>query len=181
MSISIEIPELAKLAQSMAGHESTFNAEIKRAENDGLTLLRDEVRRRATSIASDGRLVNSVRFETISGGLSGIVGSVANTALSIEQGRKAGSTPNVGLLEGWVSRKGLAGTPRSVKTHRVTGRSGAVRSAERDLAWKIALAIRARGTKPLPFIGPAASAKATQITAIFSDAVNRALRKVANA
>lgn len=181
IEMQIDTGQLEKIRKSFGEHANIFDAELKRAETAGLTVLRDEARSRASAIASDGRLPNSITFETVSGGLAGIVGSVAKTGPSIETGRRPGEQPSVELLANWAGRRGLAAGERySVKTHRRLKATKAVRAAELDLAWKIAMTIKERGTKPLPFIIPAAQARAQQIESIFSDAVNRALRKLAS-
>ena len=59
-------------------------------------------------------------------------------------------------------------------------RSAAIRAAEIDLAWKIAMSQRGQTeTKAKhPFVLAAAAAVREQIRAIFDDAVVRALRKI---
>jgi len=164
----------------MAQSAAILDAELKPAIKQGGTLMRDE----AKHLAVGNKLPNSVQMTVLHGGLEAIVGSAAKTALSIERGRSPGEGVNVGLITGWMNRKGITaqvqGARVSVKTHRVLGAKGKVIGrAQRDLAWKIAMSIREHGTKPLAFIIPAARHKQADVQRIVNVAVGRALHRMA--
>lgn len=191
MSISIEIPDMERIRSTFGDHAKIIDTELRGAETAGLVVLRDAAKANVNAFAADGRLAGSVRYEPVSGGLSGIVGSVAATADSIEHGRDRGEAVNVGLLLGWINRKGIvtaaaaiAGARQSVKagrggTHRVVNRKKlGVNHAQLALAWKLRMAIIDHGTRPHPFIVPAAKSSMTKITELFDKAVAAALAKL---
>ena len=89
----------------------------------------------------------------------------------------------VRTLEGIAAQ--TEGARVSLKTHKVLGvskstKGRAIGRAQRDLAWKIALAIRERGTKALPFIFPAGHRKKDEVARIVNEALQRAVRKIAS-
>lgn len=143
------------------------------AVRDSGALLRSEARARAPGT----KLLNSIRSEPIQGGLGVLVGSVARTAVQIEEGRKPGEGPALKHIEAWVKRKGIVtGTGPGKRK-----RTRTVREQERKTAWLIAQSIRRQGTKPLPFMLPALTGRMADVQRLFVDAMNAALGKVARA
>lgn len=183
MQFDIKVDGLDGLRRRLAQSVNIIDAELKPALKQAGTVMRDE----AKHLAPGNRLPNSVQMRTLNSGLTQIVGSVAKTALSIETGRKPGEVVNVGLITGWMGRKGivapaaaLAGATQSIKRHKVMKHGGKpVARAQRDLAWKIAMAIREHGTKPLPFIIPAAQHKKDDVQKLVNVAIGRALHRMA--
>lgn len=183
MSNSIQIEGLDELRRRLRAAPQVLEAELRSAERAALDLARDEARR----LAPGNKMANSINIERASNGLSGVVGSAAKTAFSIEMGRPVGQMPSAELIAAWMNRSGIvsdgatrAGATVSTKTHRVTGRHKAsVSRAQRSMAWRIALGIKERGTKPQPFIGPVLPTVSGRIDQLFEEAVQRVLRKVA--
>lgn len=183
LKMNISIQGMDGLRHRLGLGGKTLDSELRPAISVAGKAVRDE----AKSLAVGRRLPNSVQMRTLDGGLTTIIGSVAATALSIEKGREPGDVPRVGLIAAWMNRTGIvageaaaAGAVQSVKTHRVMKRGGrAVSRAQLHLAWKIAMAIGQRGTKPLPFIIPAAGHKKDEVGRILNAAVGRALHRIA--
>lgn len=184
-SMNVTIPGLAAMRSRMGRGAATLDAELKPA----LRQSAEEMKQDARTRAKGNILPNSVQFESREGGLTYIIGSVAKTALSIEQGRKAGENVPVGPITSWMNRNGivstnaaLAGVTQSIRTHKVNTagkRRAGIRASQRDLAWKIVMAIHQAGTKALPFIIPVAQANREHVQKRINDAVGRALHKVA--
>lgn len=184
LNLTIELADTNGLMRQFAAHASILTNELKTAERAGLAALRDEAKRETAQFSTV--LPQSVQFEIGGGGLTGIVGSVAKTALSIAQGRKAGNAPSTEAVMRWLRNRG--GTfniqTRRRTSHRSGGRLGKALAASEasqmhDEAVVIQAAIRRTGTKGLPFILPAARASQTSVTRFFSDAINRALTRLA--
>ncbi|MCR4339368.1 MAG: hypothetical protein NUW01_05715 [Gemmatimonadaceae bacterium] len=184
-TLNLQVVGLNELRGRMAASAKTIDAEFRPAIRRAGTILKTEAR----SLAVGNRLPNSVQYRVLDGGMSVIVGSVAKTGLSIERGRQPGDTAPVNLITAWMKRRGIAaeveGARVSIKTGRVLGvstrsvKGRAIGRAQRDLAWKIALAIKARGTKALPFIFPAGHNKKTEVSRIINEALQRAVRRIA--
>ena len=185
-TLNMEFVGLDALRRRLASSQKTIDAELRPAIRRSGVLLKTE----AKGLAVGNRLPSSVQYRVHEGGLSVIVGSVARTGLSIERGRPVGDRPPVRLITAWMARKGIAaqveGARVSLKTHKVLGvstksaKGRAIGKAQRDLAWKIALAIRERGTKALPFIFPAGHRKKDEVARIVNEALRRAVRKIAS-
>lgn len=178
--INLNVDGLAELERRIGTGAASLDTELKAAIRKSGEVVRDD----AKHLAVGNKLPNSVQMTALSGGLTAIVGSTAKTALSIEEGRKKGEMPSVGLITAWMGRKGITaqvqGARVSLTTRRVLGTKGqAIGKAQRALAWKIAMAIRDHGTKPLPFIVPAAKDKFASVQQLINDAVGRALHKMA--
>ncbi len=174
MKTDIRIDGLDRLRRSVGTASRTIDKELRPEMRAGGQLIRDEARRRAP-----GRMLQpSIQFRALTGGLTVIIGSIAKTALSIEVGRARGEKVSLGLLTGWLRRKGLTGAV-SVKTRRSVKSRGAARAYEREAAYALAAAIRRRGTKPLPFLMPAVPATRAQVGRRIRDAVGRALHQIA--
>lgn len=173
---SVTVIGLDELRVRMHKGSAILNAELRPAIRESAVLVRDEAKRRAPG----NRLPSSVQFAVLSGGLRAIVGSIAATALSIHQGRRAGERVNFGLIVGWVRRTGLAGAV-SIRTQRpVRLRKGSSGDrALRERAAQIVALIRARGTRPIPFIIPALAPTAPAVMNVIRAATIRAIRKVA--
>ena len=180
---SITIDGLDALRRRMGVGAKTLDTELRPATQEAGVALRTEAKR----LAVGNKLPNSVQMLSLDGGLTKIVGSVAATAQSIEEGRRIGDIPPVGRILGWMNRKGIVGygaadigATQSVRTHKLTSRGGrAVSRAQLHAAWKIAIAIGLSGTKPLPFIIPAAQRKKDDVFRIFNAAIGRALHRIA--
>ena len=183
MRMDIRVDGLDGLRRRLGIGGKTLDSELRLAVGTAGRAVRDE----AKSLAVGRKLPNSVQMRTLDGGLSTIIGSVAQTALSIEKGRDPGDVPRVGLIAAWMTRSGIvaseaasAGAVQSVSTRRVMKRGGRpVARAQLHLAWKIAMAIGQRGTKALPFIIPAAGHKKDEVGRILNAAVGRALHRIA--
>ena len=185
MKMTLKIDGLDGLRSRLGRGAHTLDAELR----PGIRASGDAVRAEAKRLAVGNRLPNSVQMRTIDGGLTAIVASAAKTALSIEKGRRPGETPPVDLITAWMGRRGIAarveGARVSVKTGRVLGVSKSARGqmigrAQRDLAWKIAMAIRERGTRALPFIIPAGQHKKDEVGRIINAALHRAVTRIAH-
>ena len=183
-TLNLQVVGLNELRSRMAASAKTIDTEFRPAIRQAGTILKTEAR----SLAVGNKLPSSVQYRVLDGGMSVIVGSVAKTGLSIERGRQVGDKPPVGLIVAWMGRKGIAaeveGARVSLKTHRVLGvgksaKGRAIGRAQRDLAWKIALAIKSRGTKALPFIFPAGHNKKAEVSRIINEALQRAVRRIA--
>ena len=182
--MNIQVEGLDGLRKRLGVGSRTLDAELRPA----LRASGEAIKAEARALAVGNKLPNSVQMRSLDGGLTQIVGSVAKTALSIEKGRQPGEGVSVGLITGWMRRKGIAarveGARVSVATRQVlgVGRSRKGRSigrAQRDLAWRIALAVRARGTKALPFIIPAGEHKKGAVQQYIRQGVARALARIA--
>lgn len=183
--MSVTIPGLDELRARMGKGSATLDEELRPALRDSAGEMKTDAQGRAKGPL----LPNSVQFDSRDGGLTYVVGSVAKTALSIEQGRKPGESPSVESITSWMNRYGIvsqaaaeAGATQRIGTHKVitTGkRRAGIRSSQRDMAWKIAIAIGKVGTKALPFIIPIAADNRAHLQQRINDAVGRALRRVA--
>lgn len=182
--MSMEVKGLDQLRSRMGNHANTLNSELKSAEREGLDLLRDEAKR----LAPGSKLPNSIQREVLSDGLTGRVGSVARTAYSIEMGRPASVSgqnkwPSIELIQAWLVRGGQGiGTSQSIKTHRIRRpRKNSVAAQDlHDQAARVIYAMKqAGGTKPQPFIRPAAERQAKAVETTFQTHVQRALQKLA--
>jgi hypothetical protein len=173
--MDVKVDDLDGIRRRFGSASKTLDSELRPAVREGAVLIRDEARR----LAPGKKLPNSIQFKVEQGGLRSTIGSVAKTALSIHQGRRAGERVNFGLILGWVRRSGLAGAV-SIKTRRpVRLRQGS--SGDRALrvaAAQVVAQIRARGTKPLPIILPAVAPTQSRVQRLFGTAVNRAMRRV---
>lgn len=182
----ITIAGLSDLRRNFGQGQKILDTELKTAIWESARVIRADAKANAARFQVGPRLANSVQMRTLEGGLTAIVGSVAATAVSIEEGRKIGDTPKVGLIAAWMNRRGMvaqeaaaAGAVQSLKTHRVMKRGGkAVRRAQLHLAWKIAMAIGQRGTKPLPFIMPAIEHRRAEVGRIVNVGIGRALKRL---
>jgi hypothetical protein len=171
---TIEVQGLNELHLRIGSN--ALDPELRKAEKDALALVKERARSNAASFSS--LLPQSVQSSVDGGGLSGIIGSVAKTALSIETGRKKGEMPSFESIERWMTRKGIAGgSAQRISTHRRVRLSGSQKSALHDDAVGIAFKIRDSGTKALPFIIPAATAEKERVQKTFQDAVTRVLKK----
>jgi len=189
MKMDIQVDGLDRLRRNLGNGAKTLDAELRPSVRRSGEVVRTEAKR----LAVGNRLPNSVQMRSLNGGLTEIVGSVAKTAASIEKGRHKGERVSVGLLTGWINRRGIvssgaaaAGAVQSIKTHAVSSRgtksarSRSITRAQRDLAWKIALAIREHGTRPLPFIIPAGKHKLPEVQSLIRAGVGRALKRIAH-
>ena len=189
--LDITIRGLDSLRRNFGQSQKILDKELKAAVWESARVIRADAKDRASRIQVGPRLSNSVQMRSLEGGLTAIVGSVAATALSIEEGRAVGDVPRVGLILAWMNRRGIvgreaaeAGAVQSVKAnatgqHRVMKRGGqAVARAQLHLAWKIAIAIGVRGTKALPFIIPAVESRKKEVQGIVNVAIGRALRRL---
>lgn len=185
MRADLKIDGLDSLRRRMGSASRAIDREVRPEIRAAATLVRDEARRRAP-----GRVMQpSIQHRVLAGGMSAIVGSVAKTALSIHQGRRPGAVVRVGLILGWIRRYGIvAAVP--VSRRRTIARRGTARrrdalnqlqSQEREQALAIVERIRARGTRPLPFLIPAAIASRDRVQRRIRDGVARAIRQVARA
>ncbi len=171
---TIEVEGLNELHLRLGSN--ALDPELRRAEKDALDIVKARAKSNAASFSSV--LPQSVQSQVEGGGLSGIIGSVARSGLSIETGRKKGEMPSFEAVSRWMVRRGT-GASMSVKGHRyIKPRKNSPAAAQlHDDAVSIAFRIRDAGTKPLPFIIPAATAEKERVAKSFKDAVDRALRK----
>lgn len=188
MNVDIKIDGLDGLHKRLGTASATLDASLRPALRQSGQIMRDE----AKHLAVGHILPNSVRMTTVYSGLEVMVFSVAQTALSIEEGRRVGSRPSLKNTLNWMNRAGVvapeaaaAGAVQNVKTHKVSTRgkksirSQTISRAQRSLAWKIAQAIGVTGTKALPFIIPAAQHKRDEVQRLIQTATQSALRKIA--
>jgi hypothetical protein len=174
MNISIEIQGLDQFKSRIGNHQNIITSELKRAEKQGLTVIRDEAKSGAAAFSNV--LPQSIRIEVAAGGLEGIVGSVAKTALSIHEGRSPGHAPSYAAIERWLQHKG-SGAAQLIRGRRYVKARGAAARDQHDEAVVIVNAIRQSGTKPLPFVLPAAAASKDRVMREFDAAVTRALKR----
>lgn len=174
--VTIEFQGLDEFRRSL-GNPAILKTELRRAEREGLDVIRDNVKSNAGQFSNV--LPNSVRREIGTDGLIGTVGSVAKTAYSIEKGRRPGEAPSYEKIERWLTHRGT-GAVQIIRSRRYVRprRGSADARALRDQAVQIVNVIRAKGTKPLPFILPAAAKSENKVTRIFDDAVTRALKRL---
>lgn len=171
---TIEVEGLVELHARLGS--AALDSELRRAEKESLDIVKERAKSNAASFSSV--LPQSVQSKLEGGGLSGIIGSVAKTSLSIEQGRKKGEMPSFESIERWMTRRGIAaGSAQRISTHRRVRLSRSQKSTLHDDAVGIAFKIRETGTKPHPFIIPAATSEQGRVQKSFKDAVDRALRK----
>lgn len=191
MLTNITIDGLDALRRNFGQSQQILDSELKTAVFESARIIRLDAKANAARFQVGPRLANSVQMRTLEGGLTAIVGSVAATATSIEEGRKIGDTPKVGLILAWMNRRGIAaqeaaaaGAVQSIKAnatgqHRVMKRGGkAVAKAQLHLAWKIAMAIGAHGTKALPFMMPAIDHRRDEVRKIINVGIGRALGRL---
>ena len=119
-------------------------------------------------------------------GLNAVVGSLAPTAWSIEQGRRVGEIVKVGLIERWVKRRGIARGIFSIsdrgmvrRIDRRQRRFPAVQSAERREAMRIVELIRRRGTTPKLYGAHTVERSKDRVLRNFRESVEKALRGLA--
>lgn len=177
MKVTVEIQGLEQFRRRIQDH-NILTSELKRAERDGLTVIRDEAKSEASGFSNV--LPQSIRMEPKPSGLEGIVGSVARTALSIYEGRRPGNAPSYETIEKWLTRRGH-GAAQLIKSRRyVKPRKGSAASRSlRGEAIIVVNAIRQSGTAPLPFVIPAAEASHDRVTRAFDSAITRALKRFA--
>ena len=131
-----------------------------------------------------GRFAHSIRYRLR--GLGALVGSLAPTALSIEQGRHPGEVVPRGLIERWVRSRGIArgifgvGTRRQVgRFDRRAGRFAAVVRAEEEEALRIVQLIKQRGTRPKRYGEHTVERSKQPVLRNFRESVQKALRGLA--
>jgi hypothetical protein len=121
-----------------------------------------EVARKARDLApkSFSTLTNSIR-SAVAGRLKRIVAPGVNYALSVEKGRPPGRQPGTGNgLQAWVRQKtGLTGIPLERAT------------------FLIARSIGRKGTRPQPFMQPAAEDMQDRVRVLLLGAVERGLEE----
>lgn len=184
MRVDIQAVGLREFAARVGAAPQVVDREAKSYTRQAGALVKGEAR----TLAVGNILPNSVQARPLAGGMAVIVGSVAKSALSIEKGRQKGEQPRVDLITRWMSRRGIAaqveGARVSLKTRRVLGVSNksakgrTIGRAQRDLAWKIAMAIKEHGTKALPFIIPAYQHKHEEIRHLGNQMLTRIVRSV---
>ena len=167
---------------------------VRRFASQSPRVLDSELRkslRESAAIVRSQAVSNARRFSSVFpasiryriSGLEATIGSMAKTALSIEQGRKPGEIAKIGLIRRWIERKGLVRGVFDIQTQRLARRLGTLRRVdaeadERRLAASIVEAIRRGGTKPLAFLVPAAKAQQQNVTRYFKRAVDNTIRRV---
>lgn len=132
-----------------------------------------EVAREARRLAPKAftTLTNSIRAQT-TGEFERTVAPGVNYAAYVEQGSgpaigKPRYMPNPVHLQAWVKlRAGI----------RITGKKGSAQRRSqfdeiRDRAWALARYIQAHGTKPQPFMAPAAANKESRVKQLLANAV----------
>lgn len=183
MRVEIDAVGLKEFGARVGATPSVINSEAKTYARTAGLLVKGEARK----LAVGNILPNSVQMRPLAGGTTVIIGSVAKTALSIERGREKGDQPRADLITRWMNRRGIAaqveGARVSLKTRRVLGvstkseKGRAIGRAQRDLAWKIAMAIKEHGTKALPFIIPAYKHKHAEIEALGQRMLQRVVHR----
>ena len=177
LSAQITVVGLNELHQRL-GDSTILVSELKKAEHDALVLVQTRAKSDAASFSSV--LPQSVQLKADAGGLSGIVGSVAKTALSIHEGRKPGNAPSFEQIATWMQRKGIAtGSAVGITSGRRRKISGSNADLLHDDAVIIAKRIGISGTKGHPFIIPAATSEKDKVSQRFNDAVYAAIKRVA--
>lgn len=155
----MEVQGLDRLRQTSKQFSGRLDMQLRPAVRETAQEVRDRARNKARAFSIGGFYPASIRHSIESGGLVAFVGSIAKTALSIEQGRHAGEVVRFGLILRWVRRRGLARSV-AIATRRVRKPSAKdlrdVTSSEVALARGVVAGIRARGTNPLPHLVPAA-------------------------
>lgn len=175
LQATVEIEGLDRLLHTM-GNTSILASELHTAELASLKVVKEKAKDNAASFSNV--LPSSVRSDIDSGGLSGIIGSVAKTGLSIEVGRKRGEMPSFESIERWITHRGI-GAAQTIRGRRYLRprKHSAQASQLHDDAVGIAFKIRDSGTKALPFIIPAAAQGKDKVTELFNGAIERAVKK----
>src|SRR5690606_31267773 len=150
-----------RIERLAAAVHATMRQEIQRT---ALRIQAGARRRLHEGGTSDtGRLANSIAIQIEDGGLDARIGTNLNYATAIEFGLPPGTRPDPEALQGWVRRK------LGVKDRREA----------RSVAYAIARKIERSGTKPQPYLFPAAEAERRVFRQRLQRAVRDTLREAA--
>lgn len=187
MRVDVTVQGLEGLRKASGLAPQQFNTVMRHAVRVSAIQMRhvmiSEVDRFAIG-GRGGRFAQSIRYRVL--GLVALVGSLAPTALSIEQGRRSGEVVPVGLIQSWVRRRGIArgifdiGT-RSIakRIGRRQKRFGAVVTAEEEEALRIIDLIKQRGTAPKLYVQHTLERSKDRVLRNFQESVQKALRGLA--
>lgn len=179
----IQIVGLDKVRRMSAQAPRVLDSELRGAVREGAVTLRAQAVDNARKFALDSKFPQSIRYQVSS--LTALIGSMAASALSIEQGRRVGEVVKIGLIRRWIERKGLVRGIFSIQTQRVARRLSAKRrtrdnvdEAELRLAASIVEQIRRHGTKPHAFLIPAVEQSKRKVQDRFKKAVDVAVHRI---
>lgn len=191
MKATVEIVGLDRVRRLMSTMPSVLNTELRRGVRDSAAVLRSQAISNIRQFAVDRRFEQSIRYHVTGGrNIEALIGSMASTALSIEEGRKPGEIVKLGLIRSWLEHKGLVRGVFSVKTQRMRKRvsAKAMRLSQPDItreeirmAAKIVEEIRQHGTKPHAFLIPALRQQELKVRRLISESVSRALQRFGRA
>ena len=183
MQTSIHIEGMDKLRSMSKAASRIVDTEARKGVKESAQVVRTQAVANARRFSIGNQFPSSIRYKLE--GLKATIASQAKTALSIEEGRRPGEIVRFGLILGWIRRKGvfrgtfdIATQRRRLMSKRQVAKRG-IDVEERRMAAEIVAQIRARGTKPLPFLLMSAEQKRSEVTRIFNDKVKAAVRKIA--
>ena len=180
MNVQMKVEGLDTVRRIAAQSPRVLDSELRKSVRDSAVIVRSQAVANARRFSST--FPSSIRYRI--SGLEATVGSLAKSALSIEQGRRPGEIVKRGLIRRWIERRGLVRGIFNIESQRLQRRLGTRRrqdaeAEERRLAAVIVEQIRRSGTKPLAYLIPAAQAQKDNVTRYFKRAVDNTLRRVA--
>lgn len=137
MTIKVDQGSLQRTVEKLARYNEKVSEGTKRAVARTLVNIQSDARMRVP-VASN-RLRSSIVTRFRSDRMGGVVETNVDYAQYVERGRKPGRMPPSSALEAWVRTK-ISSSAKEVKS----------------IAFLIARKIGLEGTRPQPFLGPAA-------------------------
>lgn len=173
-TVSVRIDGLEDMQRRLASAPNLYDYALKIVLKRAGLRVRRESREIMPGVIFDRSIVDQ-RGATP---LQRVVGTNAFAGKSIAEGRPAGTAPSLKATKRWVKTYGLAGA-MSVKTRRQVGKKSVNQSDVNSLARLIRREIRARGTKPIPFLQGAIGPAMADLRRYMNEAVDAALKKIA--
>ncbi len=161
---------LDRLRKQLGASKATWERALRIAVRRSALRARREAREIVPGPIFDRSIVERVQ----SAELAATVFSLAarRTAESIAGGREPGQAPSIKQLEDWIRRYGLSGSVNVATGRRRRGSQAAMRA----LAVRLRRRIKARGTRPIPFISGAVQPSMADFRRYLTEAVARAMR-----
>ena len=186
MRMDVKIEGLDRVRRMGTTGPRAMDSEARKAVRNSAAIVRSAAIGKARKFSIGGRFPQSIRYQVR--GLTAVIGSLAPTALSIEQGRKPGEVVKFGLILRWIKARGIVRGLFNVQTRALSRkvttnrrRIGDVNPEELKEAARIVALIRTRGTQPRAFLIPALNDQRDKIERLFKEAVHNAISKIAKA